>query len=132
MKIFYGKNRRGIWRASLNEETMSRYSNGCYSEDNIPVLHNAKVYMVEVYCGFDYTSSGIRNVMSHSRIFHSVMAAKKGSKLWKEYETEAKAHPELYFIDRVSIISNVNGEPFEYGDVMEGHISMKIIGVKVI
>ena len=37
-----------------------------------------------------------------------------------------------YFIDRVSIISNVNGEPFEYGDVMEGHISMKIIGVKVI
>ena len=84
MKIFYGKNRRGIWRASLNEETISRYSNGCYSEDNIHVLHNAKVYMVEVYCGFDYTGSGIRNVIQHSGIFHSIMAAKKGSKSAKK------------------------------------------------
>lgn len=132
MEIFYGKNKRGIWRASLNYDTIMKYTSGVYDTTTIPVLHNGKVYMILVYTGFDYTSGGIVDCVSHSKVFHSVNACKKSDQ-WREYQKIAERDPENHIFDRVMIASkNSFGEPFEYGDCMEGKFNMKIIGVKVI
>lgn len=134
MKIYCGQNRKGVWKASLDETKLRKFDRVFESE--VDTIHNSKVYMIQTYYGFDYNYGSFGNpiydVIKHiPELFHSVSAAKK-NEIWKERENIAKARPEEFHIDPFSIASDDFGVPFVYGDVMKGKFNMKIIGIKVI
>lgn len=134
MRLYCGMNRKGLWKASLDEAIMEKFANVFESE--VETIHNSKVYMIRTYYGFDYNySSSINPVFDVNRyvwqLFHSVSAAKK-NKIWKEREKLAKENPKDYHVTPFSIASDDYGEPFAYGDAMMGKFNMEIIGVKVI
>lgn len=134
MKIYCGKNRKGVWKASLDETKLSKFDRVFESE--VETIHNDKVYMIQTYYGFDYNYGSsfnpIYDVVRHvPELFHSVSAAKK-NKIWEERENLAKEEHEKYHITPFSIASDDFGEPFVYGDVMQDKFNMKIIGIKII
>ena len=134
MKIYCGKNRKGVWKASLEKKKLEKFDNVFSTE--IETIHNNKVYMINTYYGFDYnygmSNNNIYDVVRNvPEIFHSVHFAKK-NRVWRDREKIAKENPEGYHITPFSIASDDFGEPFTYGDVMEGKFNMEIIGVKVI
>ena len=54
MKLYYGRDVRGIYKASLNYDTIRRYSfDGCISSGDVPVIHNGKVYLIKTLYGTD-------------------------------------------------------------------------------
>lgn len=132
MKLYCGRNRKGVWKASLDEEKPSRFEDVFESE--VETVHNNKVYMIQIYFGYDYTCDFSR--MYHDtkyvyELFHSVSAAKKHD-VWKKWERLAKEKPDKHHVTPFSIASDDFGNPFTYGDVMMGKFNMEIIGVKVI
>lgn len=134
MKIYCGKNRKGVWKASLDRMKLEKFYPVFSCE--IETVYNNKVYMIQTYYGFDYNYGSevnpMYNVIRHvPEVFHSVHSAKK-NQAWEEKEKLAKENPEKYHTTPFSIASDNGGEPFEYGDVMEGKFNMEIIGVKVI
>ncbi|MDE5830515.1 MAG: hypothetical protein K2H53_02270 [Clostridia bacterium] len=132
MKVYYGKNRKGVWKASLDYEKVKRFDNLCEAE--LPVVHN-KVYMIRTYYGFDYNYGGVNpiyDVIKHSTIYHSVHELKNKCEVWKDRESKAKENPDKYHVTPFSIATDDFGEPFMYGDVMQGGFNMKIIGIKVV
>ena len=134
MKIYCGKNRHGIWKASLDEKKLCRFDNVFESE--VERINNDKVYLITTYYGFDYnfgsTTKPIYDVIKTvHQAYHSVLAAKK-SDIWQEREKMAKENPKKFHVTSVSIASDVYGEPLMYGDVMSNMFNMRIIGVKVI
>lgn len=134
MKLYCGRNRKGVWKASLDESKLGRFDNVFESE--VETIHNDKVYMIRTYYGYDYnygsTVNPIYNDIRYNQIlYHSVSAAKK-DEIWKKRETVAKEKPGDYHVTPFSIASDDYGEPFIYGDAMQGKFNMKIIGVKVI
>lgn len=132
MKIYCGRNRKGVWKASLEEEKLSRFEDVFESE--VETVHNNKVYMIQTYYGYDYAYdfSSMNDVIKHVyELFHSVSAAKKHD-AWKKREQLAKENPEKYHVTPFSIASDDFGEPFTYGDAMNGKFNMEIIGVRVI
>jgi len=52
MKLYCGKNLNGIWKASLNEAKVDKFSD--LFESDVDVIHNNKVYMIRIYHGYDY------------------------------------------------------------------------------
>lgn len=134
MKLYCGKNKKGIWKASLDESKLSKFDNVFESE--VDTINNNKVYLIKTYYGFDYnygsTINPIYDVIRYVyQLYHSVSAAKK-NEVWNEREKLAKEDPGKYHITPFSIASDDFGEPFMYGDVMQGKFNMEIIGVKVI
>lgn len=134
MKIYCGRNRKGVWKASLDEEKLSRFEDVFESE--VETIHNNKVYMIQTYKGYDYNYGSEINPIYDAvsrvwRLFHSVSAAKK-HEVWKEREKLAKENPKDYHVTPFSIASDDSGEPFTYGDVMNGKFNMKIISIRVI
>lgn len=134
MKLYCGRNRKGVWKASFDKEKLLRFKDVFESE--VETVHNNKVYMIHTYYGFDYNyGSKINPIFDVIRyvdqLFHSVHAAKK-HEVWKKREETAMEKPEEYHVAPFSIASDDFGEPFTYGDVMEGKFNMEIIGVRVI
>lgn len=134
MKLYCGRNRKGVWKASFDEEKLSRFED--IFESEVEAVHNNKVYMIHTYYGFDYNyGSKINPIFDIDRyvfqIFHSVHAAKK-HEVWKKRAQLAKEKPDEYHVTPFSIASDDFGEPFIYGDAMSGKFNMEIIGVRVI
>lgn len=132
MKLYCGRNRKGVWKASLDEEKLSMFEDVFESE--VETVHNNKVYMIQTYYGYDYAYdfSRMYDVIKHVyELFHSASAAKKHD-VWKKREQLAKEKPEEYHVTPFSIASDDFGEPFTYGDAMSGKFNMEIIGVRVI
>lgn len=80
MKLYCGKNRKGIRKASLDESKVDKFSD--LFESDVDVIHNNKVYMIRTYCGYDYNYDSLRNpiydvVEYVYQLFHSVLSAKK-------------------------------------------------------
>lgn len=128
--IYFGRNKRGIWKASLDLSKVNRMREFNSVEVEKDQFHNNKMYMVTVYRGCDYSDCGICNVTAHTSLYASVNKAKH-SDMWKQAMEEYKKAPEKFHKTEISITSDDNGQPFTYGDVMQGMFSMKIIGVKV-
>lgn len=134
MKLYCGRNRKGIWKASLDESKVDKFSD--VFESDVDVIHNNKVYMIRTYRGYDYNYGSLRNpiydVVDYDyELFHSVMSAKKCD-TWKEREKLAKEKPEEYHVTPFSIASDDFGHPFVCGDCFAGKFNMEIIGVRVI
>ena len=129
MKIYCGCNKKGVWKASLDETKVDRFDR--QFECEVETIHNNKVYMIESYFGFDYDLNRIYDVTSRSNLYHSVTAAKK-SDMWKEKEKLVNDNPDQYHVTPFSIASDHYGSPFIYGDVMEGKFNMEIITVRVV
>lgn len=134
MKIYCGRNRKGVWKASFDGEKLSKFEDVFESE--VETVHNDKVYMIHTYHGYDYNyGSEINPIFDVDRyvyqLFHSVSAAKK-HEIWKKRERLAKERPEEYHVTPFSIASDDFGEPFTCGDAMSGKFNMEIIGVRVI
>lgn len=134
MKLYCGKNLNGIWKASLDEAKVDKFSD--LFESDVDVIHNNKVYLIRIYHGYDYDYGSKTNsffdVATYVRqLFHSVMSAKKCD-AWKEKERLAKENPEEYHVTPFSIASDDFGKPFIYGDRFSGKFNMEIIGVRVI
>lgn len=134
MKLYCGRNRKGVWKASFDEDKLIRFKD--VFESDVETVHNDKVYMIHTYHGFDYNYCSeinpIFDVDSYVyQLFHSVSAAKK-CETWKKRERLAKNKPEEYYVTPFSIASDDFGEPFIYGDAMSGKFNMEIIGVRVI
>lgn len=132
MTVYVGRNRKGVWKASLDYEKIKNFD--CLREADLPVVHD-KVYMIRIYYGYDYDyyseSQPIRDDVKYSyEVYHSVSSLKK-SDFWKEKERLAKENPDKYHVTPFSIASDHHGKPFLYGDVMEGMFNMEIISVKV-
>lgn len=132
MKLYCGRNRKGVWKASFDEDKLSRFEDVFESE--VETIHNNKVYMIQTYYGYDYAYdfSSMNNVVKHvCELFHSVHAAKK-NEVWKNREQLAKEKPDEYHVTPFSIASDDFGKPFIYGDAMSGKFNMEIIGVRMI
>lgn len=132
MKIYCGKNRKGVWKASLDESKIRKFDD--IFESEIETIHNDKVYMIQTYYGYDYNWSlgDMYDVIKTiPKAFYSVSTAKKYT-VWKEREENAKRNPKNFHVSPFSIASDNYGDPFLFGDVMEDKFNMKIIGVKVI
>ena len=130
MKICCGRNGKGTWKASLDESKLNKFEDVFESE--VEAVHNDKVYMIEIYRGFDYGTVSMYDVINVlHKAFHSVSAAKK-SETWKNAEDKVKENPNDYHVTPFSIASDDGGEPFVWGDVMSGKFNMKIISVRVI
>lgn len=130
--LYYGKNRRGEWKASLDFEKVSKFQE--LRECEVETIHGNRVYMIRTYRGFDYSwgiTSSIVDVVSVSKLFHSVHAAKK-AEVWTKAASVAKANPDDFHVDAFSIASDDGGAPFITGDVMEDKFNMTIIPVRVI
>lgn len=126
--VYCGKNKRGVWKASLDRSKIWKYDD--QFECNLEKVHD-KVYMLTVYYGFDYGVSTIYDVIKHSPLYHSMSAAKKDG-FWVAKEKLAKENPDKYHVTPYSIASDDCGVPFTYGDSMDGNFNMKIIGIKLI
>ena len=131
MKVYYGKNRRGVWRAALNRDRLAKFDE-VYSAD-LPEVHD-KVFMVQIYHGFDYNynTGGIFDVFQYGKtVHHSLRSLKKNDPLWLKNAALIKEHPGEYFVDDFTIATMVGGEPFTYGDAMGDDFNMKVISIKV-
>lgn len=130
MKLYCGRNRKGVWKASLDESKVERLDS--LFETEVETIHNNKVYMIKVHRGYDYGYSSIYDVTNYVyQLFHSVHAAKK-NEVWQKNEKLAKEKPSEFHVTPFSIASDDYGSPFISGDVMEGKFNMEIIGVRVI
>lgn len=134
MKVYCGKNRKGVWKASLDRSKLYRFDD--VFECEVDCIHNNKLYIIQTYYGFDYNYYSESNPIYNDtryvhQLYHSVSAAKKND-IWKHREELSKESPDQYHVTPFSIASDHGGEPFIYGDVMEGKFNMKIISVKVI
>lgn len=135
IKIWCGKNKKGEWKASLDENKLSKFSD--VFDDEIPQVNNNHVYIIRIYNGFDYCfgniGSSIKDDVRYPRkVFHSVSAARK-SEQWKIREAEAKKEPEKFIVSYNQIASkDCFGQPFNYGDVMEGKFNLEVIPVRVV
>lgn len=130
MKIYCGRNRKGVWKASTDITKIQMF-NDLFS-CNVDVIHNNRVYMLRTYYGFDYGLTSMNDVVEYVRkCFHSVSEAKK-DETWKEKEKLSTESPNEYHVTPFSIASDDNGVPFEFGDVMENKFNIQIISVRVI
>lgn len=134
MKIYCGKNKKGVWKASLDESKLYRFDH--VFECDVETIHNNRLYMIKTYYGFDYDYYSETNpIYSDTKyifqLYHSVSAAKK-NETWKAREKLAKENPDQYHVTLFSIASDSYGEPFTYGDVMEGKFNMQIVPIRVI
>ena len=137
MKIYCALNDRGRWKASKTYKKISRKLNNFMVTGIDDYLVHDKVYLVEIYYGFDYNYDSmvnpIYNVIGHSnRVYYSIHDLKMNDEIWKKYEKIAKEDPENYHITDFSIASDNNGQPFTYGDVMEDKFNMRIINLKLL
>lgn len=132
--IYCGRNRRGIWKASEDESKVERFDK-LFETEVTGTIHNNKVYMITVYHGFDYNYGGNPGICDDTRhvskVFHSVSAARKDP-VWQSYLNKAKENPKEHHVSDFRIASDAFGEPFSYGDVMEGKFNAQIIGVRLI
>ena len=130
--IYFGKNRKGQWKASLDINKVSKLDN--LQECKVETVHNNRVYIVTAYLGFDYDILGgrILDVNQHSQVYHSVNAAKK-SELWQSAVKKYNENPSAYIVNDFMIANDDGtGTPFYYGDVMEGKFNVQIKPVRVI
>ena len=133
--IWIGKNRRGVYKASLDEDTLNKFENVWCS--SVKMVNNDRVYMISVYHGYDYNYGGnpaIYDVHSTcSQLFHSVTEAKK-SKFYNEYLKKAKENPDEHIITNFGIAckGDFEDDEFLYGDVMENKWNLSIKPVRVI
>jgi hypothetical protein len=132
MKIYYGRNRKGDYKASLNPERLAKFQDVKSVDIDEKKFHN-RLFMVQLYLGYDYPGFGveIQNVLSYSRPYHSVTAAKKDS-LWKDKEKLLKENPNDYHSDDFFIASDDCGEPFSYGDCFQNMFRVSIIPIRII
>lgn len=133
--IWIGKNRKGVYKASLDEDTLNRFENVWCS--SVKMVNNDRVYMISVYHGYDYNYGGnpaIYDVYSTcSQLFHSVTEAKK-SKFYKKYLDKANENPDDHIISNFGIAckEEYGDDEFLYGDVMENRWNLSIKSVRVI
>lgn len=134
MKIYCGKNSKGVWIASLDAAKMKNCNDAFESE--IETVCDNKVYMIQIYYGFTFnlglTGNPICNAVSYvPQAYHSVLAAKEDD-IWKAKENLAKKDPENFHITELSIASDDYGKPFTFGASIQDKFNMKIFSVKVI
>ena len=135
MKIYFARNKRGIWKASLDKSAFTR-CNEVFSCE-VADIHNNRVFMIKTYYGFDYDleikHGGMIDSMKYSdKVYHSVSSAKK-SETWKAAEKLAKENPNDYYVTPFSIASDDGtGSPFVFGDIMENKFNMQIFPIRVI
>lgn len=133
--IWIGKNRKGVYKASLDEDTLNRFEDVWCS--SVKMVNNDRVYMIRVYRGYDYNYGGnpaIYDVYTTcSQLFHSVTEAKK-SKFYKEYLDKANEKPDDHIITNFGIAckEEFGDDEFLYGDVMENRWNLSIKPVRVI
>ena len=135
MKIYVGKNVTGYLKASLSLDTMMRYScDGKIISGNIPLIHNAKVYMIQVYYGYDKNkktgeSEDVTNLIGP---FYSVASA-ESSESWKRLENIAD-YSGIPYVKAKGFLAqkNTDGSLFRHGDISNDLFNAKIIGIKVI
>lgn len=134
MKLYCGKNKKGVWKASEDESKLAKFSS--VFESDVETVHGNRVYMIRIYYGFDYNYGSMTNPIYDvinvcHKLFHSVHAAKKAD-VWKEREKLVKEKPDEYHVTPFSIASDDGGSPFIYGDVMGDKFNMEIIPIRVI
>ena len=132
IRVYYGRNRHGRWRASPIKSKVANFSDISYEDISEPI-HLNKLYMIKTYFGFDYdySTGRVHNRYAYSQLYHSVMAAKKDDRLI-EAEMLANRNPEGFLVESRMISTNCGGEPFFDGDIMEGNFNTEIITVPVI
>ena len=131
MKVYYGMNKKCIWRAALDRSQLAKFDE--VYETDLPVVHD-KVFLVRIYYGFDYNydSGGMFDVFAYSdRVYHSMRSLKKNDPLWLMNSKLASKDPDKYYVDDFRIASDDCGQPFTYGDVMGDNFNMEIICIKV-
>lgn len=130
MKVYCGKNRKGVWKASLDEKKLEKFEDVFC--DDVDVIHNHTLYMIQTYYGIDYGYDSINDVKTYvHKLFHSVSAAKKNH-TWRVKEQEAKETPEKFHVTPFLIASDDFGHPFTFGSADQNMFRMDIIRVKVI
>lgn len=135
MKVYIGKDMRGILKASLNLDTIMKYSfDGNIQSGYVNTIHNGKIYMIHVYYGYDYVDQIGEwiDVINDVGPFHSVTSA-VNSESWQTLEMVAR-HSDHRFINKRGIISAVNadGSLYTRGDIRKDLFNAKIIGVQLI
>ena len=129
MKIYVGKNVTGYLKASLSLDTMMRYScDGKIISGNIPLIHNAKVYMIQVYYGYDKNkkTGESEDVTKLIGPFYSVASA-ESSESWKSLETIAD-YSGIPYVKAKGFLAQKNndGSLFRHGDISNDLFNAKI------
>ena len=92
MKLYYGKDVRGIYKASLNYDTIRRYSfDGNISSGDVPVIHNGKVYLIKTLYGTDPITNEM--VEATSGPYYSVSSAEKATGVSGSNSIESWSRP---------------------------------------
>ena len=130
MKIWFGRNRKGQWKASLTPDRLKKFD--ILMEGEVPAVHDNRLWMIKVYQGFSYGGGSIYdNAYVVQDVFHSVNSAKK-SEQWQEKASLAKEEPKKYHVTDFSIASDDHGEPFVFGECEDGKFNMEIFPIRVI
>lgn len=135
MKIYVGKDITGYLKASLSLDTMMRYAcDGNIITGNVPLIHNAKVYMIQVYYGYDKDERTGENedVINLVGPFYSVSSA-ESSDSWKTLETVASCSGIPYVKAKGFLAQkNADGSLFRHGDISNDLFNARVIGIRVI
>ncbi|MBR1988777.1 MAG: hypothetical protein IKA36_07060 [Clostridia bacterium] len=107
------------------------YDHWNYDIDSIDIDLKDKyqVYYVHLYKGFDYgwSTGSVKDVIVTSKPYATVEECKEDP-LWISIKECAENSPELFHVDENGrfIASDSNGEPWRFGDAMEGKIFIQI------
>ena len=132
MKLYYGKDVRGIYKASLNYDTIRRYSSdGNISSGDVPVIHNGKVYLIKTLYGTDPITNEM--VEATTGPYHSVSSAEK-SESWDHLKDIARLYAGINGDDAEIVIDETTiavGSAVDQS-LYDNCINSKIIGVQII
>ena len=132
MKLYYGKDMRGIYKASLNYDTLRHYSfNANISSGAVPVIHNGNVYLIKTLFGTDPITNEM--VEATSGPYHSVSSAEK-SESWDHLKDIARLYAGINGDDAEIVIDETT---ITVGSVLDQSlydncINSKIIGIQII
>ena len=132
MKLYYGRDVRGIYKASLNYDTIRRYLfDGNISSGDVPVIHNGKVYLIKTLYGTDPITNEM--VEATSGPYYSVSSAEK-SESWDQLKEIARLYAGIdggdaeIAMDATSITAGSVLDQSLYDNC----INSKIIGIQII
>lgn len=132
MKLYYGRDVRGIYKASLNYDTIRRYSfDGNISSGDVPVIHNGKVYLIKTLYGTDPITNEM--VEATSGPYYSVSSAEK-SESWNQLKEIVRLYAGIdggdaeIAMDATSITAGSVLDQSLYDNC----INSKIIGIQII
>lgn len=131
MTIYYAKNYRGLWKASLNRERIASWSaDGEVRFGSVPLIRNAKVYLIKTEYGVDPETNEM--VEGISGPFYSVNSAKKSDSWLTISDIVAAYSGSDTMVSETSIMSLASDMNFEHVNLYDDCFNTKIIGVELI